>query len=87
MTVIRSSAYSTSIPNRRRAPRQHDHFAVIRRVLAVMAMLAGAVIAALLVLEVSDIAAVGFAACLLTIVAGSAIASSRSPASWHAPRP
>jgi uncharacterized membrane protein YoaK (UPF0700 family) len=66
--------------------RQHDHFAVIRRLLAVIAMLAGAVIGALLVLEVSDIAAVGFAACLLIIVAGSAIVSSRSPAPWHAPR-
>ena len=66
--------------------RQHDHFAVVRRVLAVIAMLAGAVIGALLVLNVSDIAAVGFAACLLIIVAGSAVASSRSPAAWHAPR-
>jgi uncharacterized membrane protein YoaK (UPF0700 family) len=65
---------------------QHDHFAVVRRALAVITMLAGAVIGALLVLKVSDIAAVGFAACLLTIVTGSALASSRSPAPWHAPR-
>jgi uncharacterized membrane protein YoaK (UPF0700 family) len=66
---------------------QHDQFAVVRRLLAVIAMLAGAVIGGLLVLEVSDIAAVGLAACLLAIVVGSAIASSRSPAPWHAPRP
>jgi uncharacterized membrane protein YoaK (UPF0700 family) len=66
--------------------RQHDHFAVIRRLLAVMAMLAGAVAGALLVLHVSNVAALGFAACLLAVVGGSAIASSRSPAAWHEPR-
>jgi uncharacterized membrane protein YoaK (UPF0700 family) len=65
---------------------QHDHFAVIRRLLAVMAMLAGAVAGALLVLQISDVAALGFAACLLMVVGGSAIASSRSPAPWHQPR-
>jgi uncharacterized membrane protein YoaK (UPF0700 family) len=65
---------------------QRDHFAVIRRLLAVIAMLAGAVTSTLLVLHVSDVAALGLAACLLTIVVGSAIASSRSPAPWHAPR-
>jgi uncharacterized membrane protein YoaK (UPF0700 family) len=66
--------------------RQRDHFAVIRRLLAVMAMLAGAVTGTLLVLHVSDVAALGFAACLLTIVVGSAIGLSRSPAPWQAPR-
>jgi uncharacterized membrane protein YoaK (UPF0700 family) len=65
---------------------QRDHFAVIRRLLAVIAMLAGAVAGTLLVLNVSDAAALGLAACLLTIVVGSAVASSRSPAPWHAPR-
>jgi uncharacterized membrane protein YoaK (UPF0700 family) len=65
---------------------QRDHFAVIRRLLAVIAMLAGAVTGTLLVLHVSDVAALGLAACLLTIVVGSAIALSRSPAPWHAPR-
>jgi uncharacterized membrane protein YoaK (UPF0700 family) len=65
---------------------QRDHFAVIRRLLAVIAMLGGAITGTLLVLHVSDAAALGLAACLLTIVVGSAIASSRSPAPWHAPR-
>ena len=65
---------------------QHDSFAVIRRLLAVAAMLAGAVTGALLVLQVSDVAALGLAACLLALVVGSAIASSRLPAPWHSPR-
>jgi uncharacterized membrane protein YoaK (UPF0700 family) len=66
--------------------RQRDQFAVIRRLLAVTAMLAGAVTGTLLVLHVSDAAALGVAAGLLAIVLGSAIASSRSPAPWHEPR-
>jgi uncharacterized membrane protein YoaK (UPF0700 family) len=67
--------------------RQRDRFAIVRRVLAVLAMLAGAVAGALLVLHVSDVAALGLAAALLAIVAGSAIVGSRPPAEWHAPRP
>ena len=67
---------------------QHDHFAVIRRLLAIATMLAGAVTGALLVLDVSDVAALGLAACLLTTVVFGAIASSRSPAPWQrAPHP
>ncbi len=66
---------------------QGDHFAVVRRVLAVAVMLAGAVTGALLVLDVSDVAALGLAVCLLATVVAGAIASSRSPAPWqHAPR-
>ncbi len=66
--------------------RQRDHFAIVRRLFAVAAMLVGAVTGALLVLDVSDVAALGLAACLLSIVVASAIAASRSPAPWHAPR-
>jgi uncharacterized membrane protein YoaK (UPF0700 family) len=63
--------------------RQHDRFAVVRRVLAVTAMLAGATVGALLVLEVSYVAALGLAAGLLAIVLVAALATSRAPARWH----
>jgi uncharacterized membrane protein YoaK (UPF0700 family) len=65
--------------------REHDRFAVLRRVLAVAAMLAGATAGALLVLEVSDVAALGLAAGLLAVVLVGAVATSRAPARWHAP--
>jgi uncharacterized membrane protein YoaK (UPF0700 family) len=64
--------------------RQHDRFAVLRRLLAVVAMLAGAVLGALLVLKVSDVAALGFAAALLAIVVLWTSAEVRAPAAWHA---
>jgi uncharacterized membrane protein YoaK (UPF0700 family) len=64
--------------------RQRDRFAVIRRLLAVGAMLAGAVAGALLVLNVSDEAALGLAAGLLAIVELWASAAVRAPAAWHA---
>ncbi|MCW2967487.1 MAG: conserved rane protein of unknown function [Solirubrobacteraceae bacterium] len=67
--------------------RQHDRFAIVRRLLAVAAMLAGAAAGAVLVLDVSDVAALGLAALLLTVAVGGASAGSRSPAPWHAPRP
>jgi uncharacterized membrane protein YoaK (UPF0700 family) len=67
--------------------RQRDRFAIVRRLLAVGAMLAGAAVGAVLVLEVSDVAALGLAAALLAIVVVCATAGSRSPAQWHAPRP
>jgi uncharacterized membrane protein YoaK (UPF0700 family) len=67
--------------------RQRDRFAIVRRLLAVGAMLAGAVAGALLVLEVSDVAAIGLAAVLLAIVVVWASAASRSRAQWHAARP
>jgi uncharacterized membrane protein YoaK (UPF0700 family) len=66
--------------------RRRDHFAIVRRLLAVAAMLAGAVCGAVLVLEVSTVAALGLAAALLAIVFACASAASRSPAGWHAPR-
>lgn len=64
--------------------RQRDRFAVIRRLLAVAAMLAGAVAGALLVLEVSDEAALALAIALLAIVALSVSTAIRTPAAWHA---
>jgi uncharacterized membrane protein YoaK (UPF0700 family) len=67
--------------------RQGDRFAIVRRLLAVGAMLAGAVLGAVLVLQVSNVAALGLAAALLAIVVVCACAGSRSPAEWHAPRP
>ena len=67
--------------------RQRDRFAVLRRLAAVVAMLGGAVVGAVLVLEVSDVAALGFAAALLAIVVLWTSAGVRAPASWHAARP
>jgi len=67
--------------------RQRDRFAIVRRVVAVGAMLAGATSGAVLVLQVSDVAALALAAALLAVVAGCAIAGSRAPAPWHASRP
>ena len=67
--------------------RERDRFAIIRRLLAVAAMLVGAIAGARLVLQVSNAAALALAAALLAIVVVAAIAGSRSPAPWHAPRP
>jgi uncharacterized membrane protein YoaK (UPF0700 family) len=64
--------------------RQPDRFALVRRLLAVGAMLAGAAVGAVLVLEVSNVAALGLAAALLGLVVVCASAGSRSPARWHA---
>ena len=66
--------------------RERDRFAITRRLLAVTAMLAGALAGALLVLEVSSVAALGLAAALLATVVAGAAAASRAPASWHAAR-
>jgi uncharacterized membrane protein YoaK (UPF0700 family) len=66
--------------------RQRDRFALVRRLLAVAAMLTGAVLGAVLVLEVSNAAALGLATGLLSVVVVSASAASRSPARWHTPR-
>jgi uncharacterized membrane protein YoaK (UPF0700 family) len=67
--------------------RQHDRFAVVRRVLAVAAMLAGAAGGAVLVLDVSTVAALASAAALVGIVAAYATVTSRSPAQWHGSPP
>jgi uncharacterized membrane protein YoaK (UPF0700 family) len=63
--------------------RQHDRFAVVRRVLAVAAMLAGAAGGAVLVLDVSTVAALASAAALVGVVAAYATVTSRSPAQWQ----
>jgi uncharacterized membrane protein YoaK (UPF0700 family) len=60
-----------------------DRFAIVRRLLAVGTMLAGAACGALLVLDVSNVAAMGLAAALLTVVVVCAGVGSRSPARWH----
>jgi uncharacterized membrane protein YoaK (UPF0700 family) len=67
--------------------RQRDRFAVVRRLLAVAAMLAGAAAGAVLVLEASAVAALGLASALLVIVVAGASAASRSPAPWHSAHP
>jgi uncharacterized membrane protein YoaK (UPF0700 family) len=64
--------------------RQRDRFAIVRRLLAVGAMLAGATAGAIIVLQVSDVAALSLAAALLAVVVVCAIAGSRAPAPWHA---
>lgn len=64
--------------------RGRDRFAIVRRLLAVGAMLAGAVCGALLVLDVSHVAALGLAAALLAVVILCAGVGSRTPAPWHA---
>src|SRR4051794_4088317 len=67
--------------------RRGERFAIVRRVLAVLAMLAGAVAGALLVLHVGTVAALGLAAALVGIVGVCATVTSRSPAPWHASQP
>ncbi len=66
--------------------RHGDRFAIVRRLFAVGAMLAGAAFGAWLVLDVSTVAALGLAAALLAVVAACAAAGNRSPAQWHTPR-
>jgi uncharacterized membrane protein YoaK (UPF0700 family) len=66
--------------------RRGDRFAIVRRVLAIAAMLAGAIAGTVLVLDVSTAAALGLAAALLALVVAYASAASRAPAQWHAPR-
>jgi uncharacterized membrane protein YoaK (UPF0700 family) len=63
--------------------RNGDRFAIIRRVLAVAAMLAGAIVGAVLVLDVSAVAALALAGGLLAVVFMAAAAGSRAPAPWH----
>ena len=65
--------------------RGRETFAIVRRLLAVGAMLAGAVAGALLVLNVGNVAALGLASALLAVVTAAAWAGSRAPARWHTP--
>lgn len=66
--------------------RQGDRFAIIRRLLAVGGMIAGAAIGAVLVLEVSSVAGLGLAVVLLAGVVLAASLAAGSPAPWRAPR-
>jgi uncharacterized membrane protein YoaK (UPF0700 family) len=59
--------------------RQRDRFAIVRRVLAVGAVLAGATAGSILALQVSDVAALALAAALLAVVVAYAMAASRAP--------
>ncbi|MDQ1735440.1 MAG: hypothetical protein QOH56_1691, partial [Pseudonocardiales bacterium] len=61
--------------------------ALARRVLAVLAMLAGAVVGAVLVLHDSPTAALGLATGLLAILACAGLAASRRPAAWQLAAP
>jgi uncharacterized membrane protein YoaK (UPF0700 family) len=61
------------------------HFGqVVRRLLAVGTMLAGAVVGAVLVLHVSPAAALALATGLMAVVAAAAILAARRPAAWQA---
>jgi uncharacterized membrane protein YoaK (UPF0700 family) len=60
---------------------------VARRVLAVLAMLAGAVVGAVLVLYASPTVALGLATGLLAIVACAALVATRRPAAWQLAAP
>jgi uncharacterized membrane protein YoaK (UPF0700 family) len=64
------------------ADSRSDRFALVRRILAVLAMLAGAAAGALLVLDVSMVAALGLGAGLLAVVLVVAGAASRRPVTW-----
>jgi uncharacterized membrane protein YoaK (UPF0700 family) len=57
--------------------------ALARRVLAVLAMLAGAIVGAMLVLHASPTAALGLAAGLLAILSCAALLAYRRPAAWQ----
>jgi uncharacterized membrane protein YoaK (UPF0700 family) len=64
--------------------RKPDRVVVLRRVLAVVTMLGGAVVGALLVLHVSAAAALGLSTGLLGMVAICAVVAARRPAGWQA---
>jgi uncharacterized membrane protein YoaK (UPF0700 family) len=61
--------------------------AVARRVLAVLAMLAGAVVGAVIVLHVSPTAALGLATGLVAILACAALVATRRHAAWQLASP
>lgn len=64
--------------------RAANHGVVLRRVLAVLTMLAGAIVGALLVLHASPAAALGLSTGLMAVVTVSAILAARQPAAWQA---
>ena len=61
----------------------------LRRVASVLAMLVGALVGALLVLDVGVAAALGFACILQAVVAaaGMVLSAGSAPAAWTPPRP
>ena len=63
--------------------RKHDRVVVLRRLLAVITMLGGALVGALLVLHVSAASALGLATGLLGLVTVCAILAVRRPAGWQ----
>jgi uncharacterized membrane protein YoaK (UPF0700 family) len=63
--------------------RRRDRATVVRRLLAVATMFAGAVAGALLVIHVGPAAGVGLALALIGLVLVAATAAARSPAAWH----
>jgi uncharacterized membrane protein YoaK (UPF0700 family) len=64
--------------------KDHGRAGLVRRVLAVAAMFAGAVGGALLVLHVGTAAALGAAVGLLAVVTGGAALAARRPGQWRA---
>jgi len=64
--------------------KDHGRGGLVRRVLAVAAMFAGAVGGALLVLHVGTPAALGAAVGLLAVVTGGAALAARRPGPWRA---
>lgn len=66
---------------------RRGRFTLIRRVLAVVTMLAGGMLGAWLVLDVGVVAPLAVATCLLAITAACAITASRNPAEWRAVAP
>jgi uncharacterized membrane protein YoaK (UPF0700 family) len=63
--------------------RQRNRLVVARRLLAVAAMLAGAIVGAVLVLHVSPAAALGVATALLAVVTAGSTRAARRPAAWR----
>jgi uncharacterized membrane protein YoaK (UPF0700 family) len=59
---------------------------IVRRLIAVLMLLAGAALGAFLVLQVGAVWALVVSALVIAVVLGVAAASSRTPQDWHAPR-
>ena len=62
------------------------HDSIVRRVTAVLALLAGAALGAVLVLRVSTVWALVVAIAMIVFVLVVAALASRVPQDWHAPR-
>jgi uncharacterized membrane protein YoaK (UPF0700 family) len=84
MTLTGLAADTTVKGNRSSAPRRSE---LARRLLAVAAMVAGAVAGAELVLNASATAALALATSILAVVTLAAAVTTRQPASWRTPNP